>query len=60
MLLKTKLKNNKKKEHIKKKKKNIIINNKCLVKKSTLKPLPLSYFKNTGNTIFNNFVTLSR
>lgn len=38
----------------KKTKKNIIINNKCLVKKSTLNPLPLSYFKNTGNTIFNN------
>jgi len=54
MLLKTKLKNNKKKEYIKKTKKNIIINNKCLVKKYTLKPLSLSYFKNTGNTIFNN------
>jgi len=38
---------------IKTKKKRLIKNNKCIVKKSTLKALPLSYFKSLANNIMN-------
>lgn len=38
---------------IKTKKKKLVKNNKCIVKKSTLQPLPLSYFKSLANNIMN-------
>lgn len=43
---------NKKKFKSKKNNKTVKIVNKCLVKKSTLEPLPLSYFKKLATKIF--------